>query len=35
MSLKNILLATVVALVPVMAGSAFAADSLTVGFSQI
>jgi galactofuranose transport system substrate-binding protein len=35
MSLKNILLATVVTLVPVMASSAFAADSLTVGFSQI
>jgi galactofuranose transport system substrate-binding protein len=35
MSLKNILLATVVALVPVMASSAFAADGLTVGFSQI
>ena len=35
MPLKKILLATVVALVPVMTSSAFAADSLTVGFSQI
>jgi simple sugar transport system substrate-binding protein len=35
MTLRSILLATVVALVPAMATSAFAADSLTVGFSQI
>jgi galactofuranose transport system substrate-binding protein len=34
MPLKNFLLATVVALVPLMT-SAFAADNLTVGFSQI
>jgi len=35
MTLRNFFLATVVALVPVIASSAFAADSLTVGFSQI